>query len=351
MKKTQIILLVVVFIFFEFAIQAQSPRVQLLEYFDNTSIPSFGYTCNANMDSLIANYSNEIACINYHVSWGDQTGTDPMNLENPIPPEDRRNFYGVNYDPIGFQDGGVTKDSTYNGEPSLFNSSFIRRRNLVSSPFSISVSHHLNAAQDTIFTRTVITKTDTLSVPGLDAIVVVLEKVIHFGTPPGIEGDTNYYNVMKQMLPKPSGIALSIANVGDSTVYNFNWKLANVYDVNQLCVVSFVQYGDSSYREVFQAGQDFPIVTGIPSINSIKLFDLFPNPASGMVYMNIQSNSYNDLRVYITDMLGETIYAKDYGKTLAGIYSMDLSRFSSGFYFVKVEIDGQSQIKKLIIAK
>ena len=84
MKLTKLFFLAgTLFAFSCFNVNAQSQRVQLLEYFDNTSIPPFGAVANANVDSLITNYSGKIACIKYHVAWGSQTGTDPMNLHNP----------------------------------------------------------------------------------------------------------------------------------------------------------------------------------------------------------------------------------------------------------------------------
>src|SRR5580693_2738449 len=78
---------------------AQSPRLQLLEYFDNTSIPSFGALANAHTDSLLNANPGKITCIKYHVYWGSQDGTDPMNLQNPTQAQTRVNYYNVTSDP------------------------------------------------------------------------------------------------------------------------------------------------------------------------------------------------------------------------------------------------------------
>src|SRR5262245_54855300 len=64
-------------------VKAQSPRLQLFEYFDNTSIPPFGAVANAHFDSLADANTDKIIFIKYHVAWGSETGTDPMNLQNP----------------------------------------------------------------------------------------------------------------------------------------------------------------------------------------------------------------------------------------------------------------------------
>jgi hypothetical protein len=243
-----------------FETKAQSQRLQLFEYFDNTSIPPFGAVANANVDSLVLNHSNKIACIKYHVAWGSMTGTDPMNLQNPLQPLTRVNYYKVTADPEGKQDGAVTADSTFHGQPSTFTGAMINKRSSVTSPFTISVSHVLNTAHDTIFTHTVVKKTGAVVTTGsLVAHVVVIEKIIRFTTPPGQSGDKNFQNVMKQMLPADTGTILPAMNIGDSLVLDLPWKLANVYDENQLCVVSFVQGKDSTNREIYQAGQSFPI--------------------------------------------------------------------------------------------
>jgi len=60
-----------------------------------------------------------------------------------------------------------------------------------------------------------------------------IEKHIHFSSPPGTNGEKDFYNVMVKMLPSATGTSLpSSFQVGDYFVLEFAWKLANVYNIN-----------------------------------------------------------------------------------------------------------------------
>ncbi|MDZ4847633.1 MAG: choice-of-anchor J domain-containing protein [Chitinophagales bacterium] len=239
-----------------FFAKAQSPRLQLFEYFDNTSIPvNIGAVAKANYTSLANANPDKFVTIQYHVAWGSETGTDPMNLHNPAQVQTRVTYYNVTADPHGIQDGGDSTLGVFRGQPANFAQSFIDVRDSATSPFSIVVSHSLNPAQDSIRCHAVIKVTGTAT-SGLKAHVVVIEKQIRFVTAPDVSGETYFENVMKRMLPNDQGTTLPAMNIGDSVVLDLKWKLANVYDTTQLAVVCFVQ--DAATREVHQAGYSAP---------------------------------------------------------------------------------------------
>jgi hypothetical protein len=82
--------------------------------------------------------------------------------------------------------------------------------------------------------------------------MVVIEKYIHFNSAPGSNGEKDFYNVMKKILPTKTGIALpSPMYTGDYVIIQSYWVLANVYDISQLSVVGFVQ--NSTNKEVYQS--------------------------------------------------------------------------------------------------
>jgi hypothetical protein len=76
----------------------------------------------------------------------------------------------------------------------------------------------------------------------LIAQIGVIEKHIHFNSHPGSNGEKDFYNVMKKMLPDASGNVLSSSfQTGDYFITQGSWKLANVYDITQLSAVGFIQ--------------------------------------------------------------------------------------------------------------
>src|SRR6185503_5327497 len=74
---------------------------------------------------------------------------------------------------------------------------------------------------------------------------------------------------MKRMLPSDQGTVLPASfAVNDSVILNESWALANVYDINQLAVVGFVQ--NMTTKEVHQAGYSrthMPLDIGATAIN------------------------------------------------------------------------------------
>lgn len=85
----------------------------------------------------------------------------------------------------------------------------------------------------------------------LKLMVGVIEKEIHFTSAPGSNGERDFYSVMKKLLPSSSGTSLGNMTAGDYVSFSFKWALANVYSIDQLSAVAWIQ--DGTTKEVFQA--------------------------------------------------------------------------------------------------
>src|ERR1035437_4120149 len=226
---------------------SQSQRLVLEEEFTQASCSPCA-AANPAFNALLRANTNKVTSIKYQVSW---PGVDPMNAQNPTQVATRVTYYNITGVPMAAQDGSIALDPNYAGYPGNITQADIDARYATTSPFTIAVSHVLNSNRDTIFTHTVIKKTGAVS-GTLVAQVVVIEKAIHFLSPPGANGEKDFYEVMKQMLPSDQGTPLPAMNVGDSLVLDLSWKMTNVYDTTELAVVSFVQ--DNGTKEVHQAG-------------------------------------------------------------------------------------------------
>jgi hypothetical protein len=116
----------------------------------------------------------------------------------------------------------------------------------------MSLQHQLNAAQDTVFLTMVASATQAVQ-NIMVAHNVVIEKHIHFNTPPGTNGEKDFYNVMKKMLPTKDGTVLpNTFAAGDYFLIETAWKLAIVYDNTQIAAIGFIQ--NTLTKEIFQAG-------------------------------------------------------------------------------------------------
>ena len=77
---------------------------------------------------------------------------------------------------------------------------------------------------------------------------------------------------------------------------------------------------------------------------------MYPNPTSEMVNISFNSNIGNSYQLKIINSLGQVIQNVD-KTSLNGSseIAIDVSNYSAGLYFVKIEVDNQSTVKKLLI--
>lgn len=216
----------------------------MLEHFTQASCGPCA-SVNPTIHNILVNNPNLMTSINFHTSW---PGTDPMYSHNPVDPTARVNYYGVNAVPHSVIDGNV-----YSGLPSGWtnNMTLINNRAAVPSPFTLSVNQRLSSANDTLFVTMLVECTMPVTTQ-ITAFMGVIEKWIHYNSAPGSNGEKDFYNVLKKMLPTKSGISLPTPmQPGDYAIIESYWVLANVYNLDQLSVVAYLQNPTS--KEVYQA--------------------------------------------------------------------------------------------------
>lgn len=90
-------------------------------------------------------------------------------------------------------------------------------------------------------------------------------------------------------------------------------------------------------------GKEIPFQTGVEPVNANDQISIYPNPAADVIYVN-GSDKY--LRLVVTDYSGKPLIS------VAHQSSVDISRLSSGFYFLRVtdEKTGRTSLHKFIKA-
>ncbi|HWY37166.1 MAG TPA: T9SS type A sorting domain-containing protein, partial [Bacteroidia bacterium] len=96
----------------------------------------------------------------------------------------------------------------------------------------------------------------------------------------------------------------------------------------------------------------FDASVGIKTIESQIGLDIYPNPASGNVTIDLNLEERHTISVSVMDVLGrtvESIPAKEYatGETKLGI--AEKTTYEAGVYFVNLNVDGNIISKKIII--
>ena len=222
---------------------SQSQRLVLLEEFTQASCGPCA-SSNPTIHALLVNNPTKITGIYYHTSW---PGTDIMYNHNPADPDARVSYYGVTYVPYSVLDGNF-----YAGSATGWNINTVNNRYDDPSPCDLGLSYRISSDSDSIYVMMMVKPTAPMSFENAVAYAVVIEKHIHFNTPPGSNGEKDFYNVVKKLLPGKNGQAIpKTMNVGDYFILESSWKLANVYDVNELSAIGFVQ--NNQNKEILQS--------------------------------------------------------------------------------------------------
>lgn len=237
------IYLFVIALLLSLGIQAQSNRMLLAEGFTSTTCGPCAAQ-NPTFDALLKANTDKITSIKYHMSW-PSPGNDPMYLHNTVDNNSRRTYYNINSVPHVYLSGNIM-----HGVPGNITQATINNNSGQPAAFDIVMNHRLNAAEDSIFVTMLIKANQAMS-GNLVAHIAVIEKEIHFTSAPGTNGEKDFYNVMKALLPSRSGTALDAFGAGDYTIIETGWKLANVYNKIHLAAVGFVQ--NNTTKEVYQA--------------------------------------------------------------------------------------------------
>ena len=303
-------------LFFALHGNAQTGRVILLESFTNTGCLPCAQN-NPGMDALIAANSGRIAAIKYHVAW--PSPTDPMHLHNTSDNVARTNYYGVNSVPHVVIDG-----NRFNGNSGQITQGVIDQLQDIAPKMDLGLSFEVNETDSTITVNVAGQAMTDLS-GDIRLFVGVVENEIHLNTPPGPNGERDFYNVMKKLLPDANGTFIGDLANQDQFSYSFTWKTANVYDINQTGAIAWVQ--NYITKEVYQACK--PSTTSVPSNGSDDPFpDIYPNPTSGLV--NIVSREEQTVTFY--NIVGQQVYEG----TCNGNLQIDTKAFGAGFYTVRV---------------
>jgi len=88
------------------------------------------------------------------------------------------------------------------------------------------------------------------------------------------------------------------------------------------------------------------------SISPDLILDLAPNPASNVTYLSIENQAYQEINISLIDILGRTVRTYETNSSLgSNKFPMDVSNIASGTYLIRVDMEGQVAVRKLIVKK
>ncbi len=233
MKKLLFTLLLVILIF---SISYSGDRMMLIEFFTSSTCGP----CASNNPILTAFVNSKdperLAALAYHMNW-PSPGNDPMYLYNPNDNNARRTYYNVNSIPHSFFDGINSISPPYS--QSTFQYYYGVRENIL-SPVTILLSDSAFAGGDSLLVRVTVYCESYLANPNATLHIAVLENHIHYQYPPGTNGETDFYWVMRRMFPNGNGSPITLFP-GTLQTVEYRFKRDTIWNQNQISYLAFVQ--------------------------------------------------------------------------------------------------------------
>lgn len=94
-----------------------------------------------------------------------------------------------------------------------------------------------------------------------------------------------------------------------------------------------------------------PSTVSVKESDDVNLFRVFPNPANDMAKVSFDLLEGNDVKIVLTDMLGQQIQVIEQAKLNAGSHQFEINtnELSNGIYFVNLSVEGRLITQKLVI--
>ena len=224
---------------------AQTTRTQLYEEFTGENCGPCAAS-NPTLNTLLASNTPGMISLKYESPIPSSAGANSIYGHNTTDVDNRITYYTVPFAPYGRQDGFQIPDpnNQSNGHVAFLTQSVITSRASATSPFSLAITHVFNTAFDSVTVTAVITAAQAYTAVGtLKFRLALTEKAIHLIAPTGSNGEKDFFNTMRRMIPDYSGTTIASTWVNAATqTLTFKIAIPNyIYDFSQIEFVGFIQ--------------------------------------------------------------------------------------------------------------
>ena len=309
---------------------------------------------NVNVASVLTGYTDDqYSLLKYQMSWPG-SGDPYYTLEGG----DRRTYYNVNAVPDFILDGNDWQGNS----SSLVNSQIDA---VIAEPAFTDISSYFTVTGQTVdITVSVNPIGDFTNSLTLYTAIYEIKTYNNVGS----NGETEFGNVMKKMVPGSMGFALPTLQSGVPVVENFSHTFQGSYtlppdanspidhstqhsieDFNNLGVVTWIQ--DDATKEVIQSTVSTISATNVEELQTTKLM-LFPNPAENTATVAFEGLEGSNVQIELYNLLGELVFTGNHTSTSNfDYYNIDVTTFNNGIYNLVLKVGESITSKKLQIIK
>lgn len=219
-------------------------KIVLLEDFANVSCNPC-VTSNKIIYSL-THYNNGLKVIAIKYPTNFPSPNDPFYLANTVDCNARMGYYNIFSAPTTVIDGIEKPISTDSNDVKQKISS----RMMQAAQFRLTVTDTLIGSSYSVQIKVDLLDNSNIDFNSLVIQTVVIEESIEFANPPGSNGETIFYDLMRAMLPSNQGESISDIEVTDSKEITRQIMLSSQWQSEKIKTVVFVQ--DKITKEVYQ---------------------------------------------------------------------------------------------------
>ena len=309
---------------------------------------------NVNVASVLTAYSDDqYSLLKYQMSWPG-SGDPYYTLEGG----DRRTYYNVNAVPDFILDGNV-----WQGNSSSLTNSQVDA--VIADPSFAEISSYFTVTGQTVDITVSINPIGDFT-NSLTLYTAIYEIKTYNNV--GSNGETEFGNVMKKMVPGSMGFALPTLQTGVSVVENFSHTFQGSYtlppdannpinhstqhsieDFNNLGVVTWIQ--DDVTKEIVQSTVSVESFTNIEEKPTTNLM-VFPNPTENVATVAFEGLEGSDLKIDLYNLLGELVFTGNHTSASSfDYYNIDVTTLNNGIYNLVLTVGESMTTKKLQILK
>lgn len=293
----------------------------------------------------------------------DFPGTgDPYTTDESL---NRRAFYAINSIPRMENDGG------WDGNANSFTYQLYTDARAIPAQYDMIATYTEDLAAKTFSAK--VLYSPLFDATGSQLYTAIIENTTNLNVK--TNGETDFFHVMKKMLPDDNGTTLSNIPAGTwdsvSVTYTFNGnyrlpsdgQAANIIDnsiehsveqFNDLAMVGWIQ-DPAGVHQVFQACNFTKTTTiGIYEMNaSVNSILIYPNPTNDYAAVEISLNQAEIVKIQLMDADGKSIESRiihaNAGITLE---KFNVSNLAAGIYHVAVsDSKNNSFVKRIMVSQ
>ena len=153
-----------------------------------------------------------------------------------------------------------------------------------------------------------------------------------------------FYKFLGNGTTPQNGISYALGNKGnDAFVSNLSYTVPAGKVASDFYTIMWVQ--DPTTLEILASGTKLDKTTGTEDVLVDAKFEVFPNPASSEIVVNLSNIEATPEQISVIDLLGNEIIVTSAQKETK---TLDISSLAAGLYFVKVRTDKGILTKQII---